>query len=192
MKALPGMGSRPRQLTLTMVMHRSRLLLLVLAGALLLAACSSTTGDGGAAGTQASGQSSPPAFSARTLSGTKIDSASFEGKPTVLWFWAPWCTVCRAEAPDVAEVAKAFKGKVDLVGVAGRAEVPAMNRFVDQTGTGGFTHAIDADGSIWADYGVVAQPAFAFIDAKGDVSVVAGRLGSDDLTKRVQALATVS
>ncbi len=155
--------------------------------ALVLAACGSGAGESGGS-TGSGGASGPPTFATQTLSGAKIDSASFKGKPTVLWFWAPWCTICRAEAPDVAEAAKAFKGKVDLVGVAGRGEVPAMKAFVSETGTGGFTHAVDTDGTIWTDYGVAAQPAFAFIDAKGSVKVVVGSLGKADLEKQMQAL----
>ena len=43
-----------------------------------------------------------------------------EGTDAVLWFWAPWCTVCRAEAPDVAETAEAYEDEdMALVGVAG-------------------------------------------------------------------------
>lgn len=178
-----------------MITNRSRLVAALVAGALLLVACGSSsevsdTSSGADAPASSSASAGPPAFSAQTLSGAEIDSASFKGKPTVLWFWAPWCTVCRAEGPDVAEVAEEFKGQVELIGVAGRGEVPAMKGFVDDTGTGGFTHAVDADGSIWADYGVAAQPAFAFIDSDGKVSVTVGSLTRDDLTKRMKALAT--
>lgn len=171
--------------------NRLRLLSVLFAVGLVLAACGGGDGGGGdgSAGTVAPADG-PPAFSAATLAGDEVDSASFAGSPTVLWFWAPWCTICRAEAPDVAEVTEAFAGEVALYGVAGRGEVPAMEEFVSDTGTGGITHVVDDDGSIWTDYGVAAQPAFAFISAEGEVEVFVGSLSRDDLTARMQALAT--
>lgn len=42
---------------------------------------------------------------ATTLAGEPFDASTVADRPVVLWFWAPWCTVCRAEAPDIAEVA---------------------------------------------------------------------------------------
>ncbi len=116
-------------------------------------------------------------------------SASFAGQDTVLWFWAPWCTTCRGEADDVVVSAAALEGSVEIIGVAGRGEVPEMEDFLSDTGTDGLTHVVDADGSIWSGYGVASQPAYAFIDDSGDVEVVLGALGADALTERMQALA---
>lgn len=133
------------------------------------------------------GKGTPP-FSARTLEGAQLSSASFKGKPVVLWFWAPWCTICRAEAPGIAKAVAEIGAKVEYVGVAGRGEVPAMKQFVEQTHTGTFTHVVDSDGSIWSAYGVAAQPAFAFIGADGQVSVSLGRLDHDALVARLRSL----
>lgn len=165
-----------------MAIVRSRLLLGLLALVLVASAC------GGSSGKSEGSSAGPPAFTAAELTGGELSSASFAGKPTALWFWAPWCTVCRREAPDVAAAAAQFEGKVDFVGVAGRGEVPAMKKFVKQTGTGGFTHVVDATGSIWTDYGVSVQPAFAFIDAKGNVDTHIGALSPKELTKRLEEL----
>lgn len=107
----------------------------------------------------------------------------------MLWFWAPWCTVCRGEADDVVAAAAAVDGKVEVIGVAGRGEVPAMEGFVADTGTGGLTHVVDDDGSIWSSCEVFAQPAYAFIDDSGTVEVFVGALGEDALVQRMNALA---
>lgn len=42
-----------------------------------------------------------PALTLRTLSGETISTASFTGKPTLLAFWAPWCSVCETESRNV-------------------------------------------------------------------------------------------
>jgi thiol-disulfide isomerase/thioredoxin len=37
-------------------------------------------------------------FTARTVTGATFDGRRLSGKPVVLWFWAPWCPTCRAQA----------------------------------------------------------------------------------------------
>ncbi|MGK2958544.1 MAG: redoxin domain-containing protein [Acidimicrobiales bacterium] len=173
--------------------NRLRLPALVIAFAALLAACSGTSGSSDATGSAAPSASEasdgPPQFTAAQLGGGELTSASFAGKDTVLWFWAPWCTVCRGEADDVVAAAGALDGKVEIIGVAGRGEVPEMEGFVSDTGTGGLTHVVDDDGSIWSSYEVFAQPAYAFIDDSGTVEVFVGALGEDALVERMTALA---
>ncbi len=125
---------------------------------------------------------------ASTLGGGQFDFAGLDGTPTVLWFWAPWCTICRAEAPEVVATAQRLAGDVTLIGVPGRGPEGDMERFVSDTGTDGFAHVVDADGSIWSAFGVVGQPSFAFIDAAGDVEVVNGALTGEQLEQTARAM----
>lgn len=161
--------------------------------ALTAAACSSPSGTSfagaGSTGT-APGATATAAldFSGTTLDGARLDAATLAGTPVVLWFWAPWCTICRAEAPDVAKVATAYEGRVTMLGVPGRGEVDAMRAFVSETGTGAFTHVADIDGALWNRFGVVTQPAFVFVDRAGAAETVVGPLGADDLRAAVDKL----
>jgi thiol-disulfide isomerase/thioredoxin len=148
-------------------------------------AAASDTGEDAPA---ASGSPAGVTFEAEKLGGGTLSSASLAGKDTVLWFWAPWCTVCRGEAPNVTAAAAAFEGKVDVIGVAGRGEVSEMEDFVSDTDTGALTHIVDDSGAIWSGYGVAAQPSFAFIDDEGNVEVHVGALGEDGITDRLDAL----
>jgi thiol-disulfide isomerase/thioredoxin len=107
----------------------------------------------------------------------------------VLWFWAPWCPICRSEGPSIARVASEFAGKVSFVGVAGQGTVPAMTQFVRQTGTGALTQLADVSGAVWRDYGVSVQPSFAFITADGTAQVRVGSLDAATLRARVAELA---
>ncbi|MFE3458555.1 redoxin domain-containing protein [Nocardiopsis aegyptia] len=171
-----------------------------LAAALGLAACSAPddaqpeagtgsgtgadTGDGTGDGTTEEAHALPP-FEAPTLDGEEFAASALEGEPAVLWFWAPWCTVCRSEAGGVAEAAERYEGQVEFIGVAGRGEVADMRAFTDDTGTGHLTHVVDEDGGIWSDFGVVSQPAFAFVRPDGTFETVAGTLSDEDLDARV-------
>jgi thiol-disulfide isomerase/thioredoxin len=172
--------------------HRSRVLIALLG---IVAAIAVACGDDGrsSASPSTDGEESPAAtpavLTADLVGGGEFDAASLEGTDTVLWFWAPWCTVCRAEGPDVAEAAAEFDGSVQVIGVAGRGEVPDMEQFVADTGTDALEHLIDEDGSIWSGYGVAAQPAFAFIDDSGEVELFSGALGREALAERMRALA---
>ncbi|MDZ7734686.1 MAG: redoxin domain-containing protein [Acidimicrobiia bacterium] len=152
----------------------------VLAAAFSLAAA--------ACGPSAGGSDPELDFSASQLEGGTVEAASFEGSDTVLWFWAPWCTTCRGEAPDILEVAGEYEGEVEIVGVASRGNVEEMHDFVDDTGTGSLRHLVDESGDIWSRYEVVNQPAFAFIDDDGSTDVHVGALGADGLRQRLADL----
>jgi thiol-disulfide isomerase/thioredoxin len=132
----------------------------------------------------------PLSFTAITLSGEEKDVASLTGEPVVLWFWAPWCTICRVEAPDVAAVAADLEGEVTILGVPGLGPTDDMRAFVADTGTDGLEHLVDADGSLWQRFGVVSQPSFAFVSPDGAVELFGGALGAEQLEARAAALIT--
>jgi len=144
-------------------------------------------GSSGAAGTQPR-VPAPLQFTAKTLDGREFSGQSLLGKPAVLWFWAPWCPTCQREAPVVGKVAAAHPA-VAFVGVAARDQPSAMQQFVDKYQLGAVPQLADTDGVVWEKFGVLAQPAFAFVNAKGLVDVVEGPLSESELTRRVTALA---
>lgn len=155
----------------------------------LLSACG--TGENGDAASARLGVAETKLldFSGTTLEGSDLDATSLKGQPSVFWFWAPWCTVCRSEAPGVERVAAALGDNVEFVGVPGRGEVPAMKQFVTQTGTTSLAHVIDDDGALWKRFGVTSQPSFVFVSASGDVTAVRGAMKESDLRRTVADLA---
>ncbi|PRX49962.1 thiol-disulfide isomerase/thioredoxin [Prauserella shujinwangii] len=153
-----------------------------------------STSAGSTAGNPAS---TPPAaevpeqlrFTATTLDGEPFSGSSLAGKAAVLWFWAPWCPNCRAEAPSLARTAGASKGEVTFVGVASQAGRAEMREFVRDYGVGGFRHLDDSGGALWQRFGVTYQPAYAFVSPDGTVEVVKQQLSADELADRVGGLA---
>ncbi|HEV2782231.1 MAG TPA: redoxin domain-containing protein [Actinophytocola sp.] len=128
-------------------------------------------------------------FTAKTVDGKDFSGQSLAGKAAVLWFWAPWCPRCQGEAPQIAAAAQETAGSVQFVGVAARDEVPAMREFVDRFGLGSFPHLADTDLAVWKRFGVVEQPAYAFVKADGTIETVTKQLYRDDLRDKVRALA---
>jgi thiol-disulfide isomerase/thioredoxin len=123
-----------------------------------------------------------------TVTGEDFSGTELVGEPVVLWFWTPWCTVCRSEAPGIADVEAQFGDSVRFVGVAAQGPTEDMVTFINQTGVGGFTHLDDRSADVWGHFGVVSQPSYVFISRDGTAERVVGTLSTSALTDRVQRL----
>jgi thiol-disulfide isomerase/thioredoxin len=183
-------------------------LALWIAAALLLAGCGSQTevASKSAKEAPAAASSSAPAsaatadpdapsadlpktldFSGTTVDGAKFDGASLLGKPTVLWFWAPWCPTCQGQAPNVSALAKEYADQVNVVGVAGLSDSDSeIKAFADNTS--GVTNLSDSPGEIWRKFGIVEQSVYVVLDADGKVVKEGGYLEDSALNDLVASL----
>ncbi len=125
-------------------------------------------------------------FTGEDIDGESYDGEQLAGKPTVLWFWAPWCPTCRAQAPGVERLADKYAGQVNVVGVGGLADADDIRDFARQVD--GPTHLIDVDGEVWRHFDVTAQSSYVVLDGDG-VVVSEGYLDDDALADRVAELA---
>lgn len=108
------------------------------------------------------------AFRAVTVDGTAFAGAELAGKKTVLWFWAPWCTVCARAAGDVKAAAAALAPDVRVIGVAGLSTDAAdMRRFVERGGLQSMTSLADTTGDLYARFGVTQQDTFVLVGPDG-------------------------
>ena len=128
-------------------------------------------------------------FTAKTVEGKKFSSKVLANKkPTVIWFWAPWCAICKNESANLVAAAEQYKGKVNFVGIGALGNQAEMVDFVTHTGTSVFTNLYDGDGKLWNRFGVVIQPTLAFIDAKGKITTKVGPSDEEFLQKKLVAL----
>lgn len=126
-------------------------------------------------------------FTGTTVGGEPFDGASLAGKPAVLWFWAPWCTTCRGQVPNVSALAEAYAGTVNVVGIAGLSDDDAgIKEFAADTS--GIVNLSDSAGDIWRRFGIVEQSVFTVIDRNGQI-VSEGFLRDDELNDLVATLA---
>jgi peroxiredoxin len=59
-----------------------------------------------------------PAFELTDVAGGRMDLAALAGRPTVLYFFAPWCRVCAVSAPQLRWFDRWFDGSAQVVLVA--------------------------------------------------------------------------
>lgn len=109
-------------------------------------------------------------FTATTVAGEPFAGAALAGRDTVLWFWAPWCTICARSAPDVKAVAGA-NPEVTFVGVAGlSSDAGDMRDFVDRHEVDDLIHLADTGGDLYTRFGVTQQHTFVLVAADGSVT----------------------
>ncbi len=126
-------------------------------------------------------------FTGKTVDGASFSGASLVGKPAVLWFWAPWCSTCRAQAPHVSDLAEKYADEVNVIGVGGLdKDTAAIRDFAGRTS--GVTNLSDPGGSVWRHFKITAQSTYVVLDARGKV-VGDGALSDDELKSLVGRLA---
>ncbi len=120
-------------------------------------------------------------FDAAEVSGGTFDARSLAGKDVVMWFWAPWCSVCAGAAADVDAAAKSHPD-VAFVGVAGSSsDLGSMQQFVDQHALTDFPQLADTDGSLYTRFGVSQQHTFVLVSADGETETLPAYGGAVDL-----------
>jgi thiol-disulfide isomerase/thioredoxin len=164
-----------------------RLMIAVLAAALIgLAGCGQQTAQPDASGeVTGMGKSADYDFTGTTLDGDRFTGGSLGGEPAVLWFWAPWCPTCRAQAPAVSDLAEEYDGRVAVIGVGGLDSEPAIRDLADQIPH--VTHLVDDEGVVWQHFRVTAQSSYTVIGADGEIKSE-GYLDDDELAALVARL----
>ena len=87
-------------------------------------------------------------------------------KPTLLWFWAPWCEVCNGEAPEIERLA-AGTDEVRVIAVGGRAGRSEGPAFVERHRLRTPEVFFDEPMKAWRAYRIIGQPAGILLDRDG-------------------------
>jgi thiol-disulfide isomerase/thioredoxin len=109
-----------------------------------------------------------PAAVLATLDGERVALDSFRGKPVLLAFWAPWCTVCAAESQNLSWVRRIVGDRARVISVAASFENLAQVRAYVRD------HGVDypvllGDDALLRALRVEAFPTTYFLDAQGRV-----------------------
>ncbi len=126
-------------------------------------------------------------FTSQTVDGERFDGTTLVGKPTVFWFWAPWCSTCRAQISGVGELAATHRGEVNVVGVGSLDEQEAIEGFAAEVSPD-VTLLADPGGAVRRQLGVTAQSTYLVLDEAG-TQRASGYLDDAELAALVEDLA---
>ncbi|WP_062305500.1 redoxin domain-containing protein [Demequina subtropica] len=130
------------------------------------------------------------AFTATTTTGEEFDGLSIDDRDVILWFWAPWCPTCFAEAGEISAALPQLPDGIEVIGMAGMSDdLDYMKQFVDDADVGGMTHVVDLDGALWRRFDVVSQATILVIDDSGDAYTLGGGVTADDLVDYAEKIA---
>ena len=111
-----------------------------------------------------------PDFSLITIDGEEIRLSDMRGKVVMVDFWSSWCPPCRAEAPELVEVYKKYRGSnIEFIGVAIWDVKGQVESFVERYGVT-YINGLDEMGKIAIDYGVTGIPEKYFVDMNGNIA----------------------
>lgn len=102
-----------------------------------------------------------------TLDGETFDLQKHRGKPVVLAFWASWCGPCRAELPELAELARR-RDDVEVFAVNVDRERRPADLFMRKTP---FELPVvwDNESRVMGQLDVTSMPTTFVIDPKGTI-----------------------
>jgi thiol-disulfide isomerase/thioredoxin len=83
-----------------------------------------------------------------------IDDAICSDGSDVVHFWATWCPVCKAEASNIAYIAKHYKVKTVAVK---SGDANAIKEYLQQNGVD-FSFVVDRSGALAEHYGIEVFP----------------------------------
>jgi thiol-disulfide isomerase/thioredoxin len=110
-----------------------------------------------------------PDFKVAGLDGKTFSLSDYHGKIVLLNFWATWCGPCRAEVPDLVELQKRYKDRLQVVGlVVDDDDQVAIKQFAAKYGIN-YPIAIASDEVRMQYGGVPALPTSFLVDAEGRV-----------------------
>jgi thiol-disulfide isomerase/thioredoxin len=110
-----------------------------------------------------------PAFQARDITGRPVSKADWTGKVVLVNFWATWCPPCREEIPELIDLQKQYKDRLEIVGISEDDDPPEkVLKFAQQQGMT-YPIVMSTPELIESYGGVPALPTTFLIDTQGRV-----------------------
>lgn len=111
----------------------------------------------------------PPEVALRTLDGAPASLASLRGKPAMVVFWAPWCTVCGAQSGNVGRTMRLAGDRARVVSVATAFDdVAQVRAYMAEHGVS--YPVLLGDDAVTRAFRVDVYPTVYFLDAAGRIT----------------------
>ena len=111
--------------------------------------------------------------------GTAVKLSDYQGKPTVVLFWASWCSACKMEMPALQAAHENYGDQINFVGIdlcGYGGDDPAEAKAVIEGEGYTFDVLYDNDGEAMFAYSAYSIPVTCFINAEGEL--VQGYIGA--------------
>ena len=162
--------------------YRQAALPIIIAGVVLLGAVAESAAHNFAVRGQAkSGEAGPPIvrfvkdpepappLDALDLLGKPVNKENWPGKVVIINFWATWCPPCREEIPELLELKKEYKDRLEIVGISEDDDPPeGVLKFMRKQGMT-YPVVMSTPEIIDSYGGVPALPTSFLIDTEGRV-----------------------
>ena len=116
-----------------------------------------------------------PDFTLKDIDGKEFSISDFKGKTVVLVFWASWCPDCRAEVPQLKQIAASANPVTTVfVQVSFDRSLEALRSFSVDNALPGvllFDPAGKKESKVGADYHVKWIPSLYIIDPEGKIKL---------------------
>lgn len=120
----------------------------------------------------------------------RLSSLAPSKKPLLIWFWAPHCPTCNAEAPSVEQFSKDHAKELTVVGLGAQDSLEQAEDFVDEHGVKTPQMLYDASFASWEHFGINGQPAAILVDRDGVARELwFGPFDEDEVLTKARALA---
>lgn len=121
--------------------------------------------------------------------GTPVRLSDLRGKPTIINFWATWCSSCVAELPDLKALQQQVgASRLNVVAVNAGEDSSAARRFLQWLDAPAFHVGMDPTLVVADAYDVYGLPESFFVDAQGVIrAVYTGQLSKELMQEYVSA-----
>lgn len=102
------------------------------------------------------------------LDADATESAIRTGETGVVYFFAPWCGVCRVSIDNLDDLVEAGRVPWGVVVALDYADAEEVSRFIDETGVS--LPVLMGDAQTAADWSIRGFPTYYVIDADGQIA----------------------
>jgi beta-lactamase regulating signal transducer with metallopeptidase domain/thiol-disulfide isomerase/thioredoxin/protocatechuate 3,4-dioxygenase beta subunit/Leucine-rich repeat (LRR) protein len=119
------------------------------------------------------GELAPP-FALKTLDDDSSEEISLKGKAVLLYFWATWCTPCKASTPALkqlyAQLKKRHGDRFVMLGLSLESNKTSVRRYVEIEAIPWPQICISRNSQTAVDYGVASVPMYYVIGPDGRIA----------------------
>jgi len=122
--------------------------------------------------------------------GQQVNFADFTGQPLVINSWAAWCTFCKQELIDFADLQDEFGEQITIIAINRQEPLPVVKEFSSKIDvTGRIILLLDSTDSFYRAIDGFSMPETVFVDTQGNqVYHKRGVMDKDEIRERINSL----